>query len=66
MGLDELHLMVLSASSEDPAEQANATKGVKLVFAFIHMPTASSSCFASEWEALGARRESYLLTGKLT
>ena len=28
MGLDELHLRVLSASSEDPVERSNAKKGV--------------------------------------
>ncbi|KAJ7199433.1 hypothetical protein GGX14DRAFT_525155 [Mycena pura] len=31
MGLDELHLMVLSVSSDDPAEQANATKVLALL-----------------------------------
>jgi metal transporter CNNM len=31
MGLDELHLRVLSASSEDPKERSNAAKGRTLI-----------------------------------
>lgn len=31
MGLDELHLRVLAASSDDPQERKNAQKGVLFV-----------------------------------
>lgn len=37
MGLDELHLRVLSASSDDPKERANAVKGIPVQFPSIHL-----------------------------
>jgi hypothetical protein len=58
MGLDELHLRVLAASSADLKEKANAKKGAIHTIHVIHgrSPSESSSEADAKRPSLGARR----------
>ena len=59
MGLDELHLRVLSVSSDDESERANASKGMKTITR--HFPLLILYIFSVETiekrAPLGPRRE---------
>jgi hypothetical protein len=61
MGLDELHLRVLSASSENPKERSNAVKGLLSSHKWKHVADMNDSAAAPREEAaLGACGELFV------
>jgi len=57
MGLDELHLRVLAASSDNPKERRNATKG-----AFHRVPGIITQClqFSNSWAKVATGFSSFV------